>query len=104
MYEEHDIHADGRVKTPSYFPPWEHTIQKDKQVDEGASKLKEHGIQADDRVSSPVPVKQKDHSLSSDTKVTQRAHQLLEHFLEQDRKASAASNRSGNKGEAATPK
>lgn len=95
-YEEHDLHADERVKAPGLFPARQHSIKSDRQVAEPAGTTRGHGIQADDRVASPGPKRAKEHSLSVDTKVAQRAHQLLEQFLEQDKKSGS---RTGSRAE-----
>ena len=94
LFEEHDLHADERVKTPALLPPKEHDIQSDKRVADPPGPSKGHGLQEDETVPSSSRKRAKDHSLSHDNKVAQRAYQLLEHFLEQDRKASGRSEKS----------
>ncbi|KAK3327488.1 hypothetical protein B0T19DRAFT_484585 [Cercophora scortea] len=91
-YEEHDLHADQRVKSNALLPARQHSIKSDNKVAGQTEQLKEHGIQADNMVASPAP-KDKNHSISADNKVAQRAYQLLEHFLEQDRKGSKSAEK-----------
>ncbi|KAK3359211.1 hypothetical protein B0T25DRAFT_90237 [Lasiosphaeria hispida] len=85
--EEHDLHANERVKSPAPLAARQHSIRSDNQVSEPSRQLREHGIQADEMVASVLSPRPKDHSVSVDTKVAQRAYQLLEHFLEQDKKS-----------------
>ncbi|KAK3685107.1 hypothetical protein B0T22DRAFT_211456 [Podospora appendiculata] len=90
--EEHDLHADQRVKSNALLPARQHSIKSDNKVAGQTERLKEHGIQADNMVASPAP-KEKNHSISADNKVAQRAYQLLDHFLEQDRKGSKSAEK-----------
>lgn len=93
-YEEHDLHADERVKSPAILSPYEHDIKSDKQVADPPGPAKQPWLRQGDTFPWASKKLVKDHSVSEVNKEAQRANQLLEHFLKQDKKASRRSRKS----------